>query len=279
MNPFEKIFSYRLLARLDRSGTMLLTAHERSWLKTGLDHPDAALALKPASLERLRRLLQEDPPLQTEGAVIEKARSREAELIHPLLPDLRRQIDRRSGVRLSYRTKKGTGVARELALPLRLEYSMVKREWYVHWYHLRRRMQMSTRLRQIEAAEPAPLPPGLRVEALLARLQAMQQAQTHVAIVEVPPMYNKELSRILYAFSCFERAIEYEEEEDRYRIRLDVPQGDSEYFLSRLRFLGRRVRVVEGDLFRRRMLESCDKALARYGVEALQEDALAKEEN
>ncbi|MNU02718.1 hypothetical protein D3C72_2465080 [compost metagenome] len=39
-----------------------------------------------------------------------------------------------------------------------------------------------------------------------------------------------------------------------------------EYLLSKIRFLGKRVRVNEGDYLKRRMLEASTKALERYGV-------------
>ncbi|MNP84811.1 hypothetical protein D3C76_1842830 [compost metagenome] len=43
--------------------------------------------------------------------------------------------------------------------------------------------------------------------------------------------------------------------------------GDqAEYLLSKIRFLGKRVRVVEGDYLKRRMLEASTKALDRYGA-------------
>jgi predicted DNA-binding transcriptional regulator YafY len=77
-------------------------------------------------------------------------------------------------------------------------------------------------------------------------------------------MYNRELSRILYAFACFEKEVEYMEAVDTYRIRLTFLGEESEYILSKIRFLGIRIKVVENDKLQRRMHESATKALARY---------------
>ncbi|MNW67772.1 hypothetical protein D3C74_464160 [compost metagenome] len=45
---------------------------------------------------------------------------------------------------------------------------------------------------------------------------------------------------------------------------------EAEYLLSKIRFLGKRVRVVVGDYLKRRMLEASTKALDRY--EAIQDN-------
>jgi len=37
--------------------------------------------------------------------------------------------------------------------------------------------------------------------------------------------------------------------------------------LSKLRFLGKRVKIIQGDYLKRRMLETSMKALARYEVQ------------
>ncbi len=80
-------------------------------------------------------------------------------------------------------------------------------------------------------------------------------------------MYNRELSRILYAFSCFEKDVAYLDESDTYRINVSYLSDEREYVLSKIRFLGKRVRVIQGEQLKKRMYESTTKALARYGVE------------
>ncbi|MFD2882018.1 hypothetical protein ACFTAO_49300 [Paenibacillus rhizoplanae] len=44
MNPFEKIFNFQIISRLEEAGSLALTSQERSWLKTMLGHPAAAEA-------------------------------------------------------------------------------------------------------------------------------------------------------------------------------------------------------------------------------------------
>ena len=78
------------------------------------------------------------------------------------------------------------------------------------------------------------------------------------------PEYNGELSRILYAFSCFEKEVSYAADSNEYTIQLHFSSKDSEYVLSKTRFLGKRVRIIDGEHLRRRMLESATKSLARY---------------
>jgi predicted DNA-binding transcriptional regulator YafY len=265
MNPFEKIFNYRILSRLDGSGTPLITSHERAWLKTMLEHPAAREAFEADTLDKLRSALVEDDIMDTANHLTEKARSKESHVYHPLLRQLRRCIASKSGIRLAYTIKNGREVADQSGFPYKLEYSMVKREWYLLWYHLRHRAFMSTRLQKILSAAEEPLPSSADPDRILNRLNRTLDSRKQEACIEVLRQYNKELSRILYAFSCFEKDVAYDPDKDTYRVRVHYLGDDSEYLLSKIRFLGKRVRVVEGDYIRSRMLESSTKALARYG--------------
>jgi predicted DNA-binding transcriptional regulator YafY len=75
------------------------------------------------------------------------------------------------------------------------------------------------------------------------------------------------MSRILYAFSCFEKEVEYVQQADTYRITLTFQADECEYVLSKIRFLGKRVKVVQGSRLISRMKETTAKALARYEEE------------
>ena len=48
-NPFEKIFNYQIMTRLEETDSIAITAQERGWLKMMLVHPEALtpLRLKP----------------------------------------------------------------------------------------------------------------------------------------------------------------------------------------------------------------------------------------
>lgn len=52
----------------------------------------------------------------------------------------------------------------------------------------------------------------------------------------------------------------YDAETDTYKVKLILLGDEFEYLLSKIRFLGKRVRVVEGDYLKRRMLESFDES-------------------
>lgn len=61
-------------------------------------------------------------------------------------------------------------------------------------------------------------------------------------------------------------------ENDTYRDHVTLLGDEMEYLLSKIRFLGKRVRAAQGDYLKRRMLESSTKALERYGVSAIDEE-------
>ncbi|MFD2611285.1 WYL domain-containing protein [Paenibacillus gansuensis] len=264
MNPFEKIFNYQIVSRLEDAGTFMVTAHERAWLRTMLEHTAATDAFSEGTLAKLQLLLDADQPLDFQSHIIEKARSREKHVYHPLLRPLRRFIMSRSSIRVSYSTKNSTLRPHQPGLPYKLEYSMVKREWYLLWYHLGSRQLMSTRLENIVSVEAGVIEPE-RAERVLEAINQMLESRKIEAVIRVVPAYNQELSRILYAFSCFEKDVRYDAEQDTYDIRVCLLEGEQDYLLSKIRFLGKRVRVLEGEYLQRRMLESAGRVLGRYG--------------
>ncbi|KKX54272.1 WYL domain-containing protein [Brevibacillus borstelensis] len=268
MNLFEKIFNYQLISRLDEYGTLPITAHERSWLKAMLAHPSAEAAFAPETRTKLQSLLEPVETVAFTESLGEKAKSKERHVYHPLLRLLRRILAKNQGIRMTYRTKNGRVNTGHKGLPYKLEYSMVKKEWYLLWYHFRYQAYMSTRLQSIVSVSEEPVDSGEAAE-IRERIEATLEARKETAVIEVVRSYNRELSRILYAFSCFEKEVEYLDQTNTYRIRLTFLADDSEYILSKLRFLGKRVRVMEGERLKQRMYESAVKALSRYGIESV----------
>lgn len=266
MNLFEKIFNYQILSRLEDSGTFMVTAHERAWLKTMLEHPAADEAFMPETMDKLRSILEPDPVMDTAHHLIEKARTAEEQVYHPLLRPLRRYIMNKSGIRITYEIKDGQVKSEQTGIPYKLEYSMVKREWYLLWHHARHHAFMSTRLKKILSVVPEPASPAAVNQILRKTARTLESRKTEV-VIELVRDYNEELSRILYAFSSFEKSVEYDAPSDIYRIKVTLLSDEAEYLLSKIRFLGKRVRVIEGDYLKQRMLEASSKALLRYGVE------------
>ncbi|MNI56922.1 hypothetical protein D3C73_1119540 [compost metagenome] len=142
---------------------------------------------------------------------------------------------------------------------------MVKREWYLLWYNWTRRSFMSIRLDKIAEVHGIPADPDV-YQSTMAEIRRLLEDRKQRAVIELLPEYNRELSRILYAFSCFEKEVHYNVESRTYSISLTYPGNEGEYVLSKLRFLGKRVRVTEGAMLKKRMRDSARKALALYGA-------------
>ncbi|WP_438447092.1 WYL domain-containing protein [Gorillibacterium sp. sgz5001074] len=265
MNLFEKIFNHQIISRLEDSGTFMVTSHERAWLNTMLHHPAAADAFTAVTLDKLLSALEPDPVMDISDHLIEKARTLEKQVYHPLLRTLRRHIMKQSGIQLTYEVKGGRVYTDQSGFPYKLEYSMVKREWYLLWYHTRHHAFMSTRLKKILSVTAEPIEPSAAEKFLQKIEKTLDRRKTEV-VIEIVRIYNEELSRILYAFSSFEKNVEYDTESDTYRVRVSLLGDEMEYLLSKIRFLGKRVRVIEGDYLKRRLLEASTKALERYGV-------------
>ncbi|WP_040949757.1 WYL domain-containing protein [Gorillibacterium massiliense] len=263
MNLFEKIFNYQIISRLDEAGSFALTSQERTWLKTMLNHPASLEAFTPETLSKLYQLLQAEPSTEIRGIIIEKAKSQERQVYHPLLRSIRKMIMQNRGIRLTYKIKHGGVKANQSGFPYMLEYNMVKREWYLQWYCTRNRSLMSTKLQNIVSVEETILTED-RITELKALMEHLLQQRRELAVIQVVQSYNTELSRILYAFSCFEKTVTYDEASDIYRVHVTYPADESEFLLSKIRFLGLRVKIEEGERLKSRMMESATKALARY---------------
>lgn len=263
MNLFEKMFNYQMMTRLNETGLFTWTSQERAWLRMMLNHPAAREALSPVTLDKMYNMLNGEQELNLLDDLTEKAKSEENSVSHPLLRRLRLIILHHQGFRLTGRVRNGRTSQDEFGFPYKLEYSMVKKEWYVLWYAPRFGKLMSTKLHSIMTVEAQQIDQN-NASGYTAKIAALTEKRKTTITIEVLPEFNQELSRILYAFSCFEKQVEYMEVNQTYRIELTVPRNEMDYVLSKMRFLGKRVRIADHIMLRERMSETAAKALARY---------------
>ncbi|MFC9706847.1 WYL domain-containing protein [Paenibacillus sp. NPDC056933] len=263
MNLFEKMFNYQMMTRLNETGLFTWTSQERAWLRMMLNHPAAPEALNPDTLHKMHDMLEAEQNLDLQDYLTEKAKSEENSVFHPLLKPLRQIILHQQGFRLTGRGRNRRISQDQFGFPYKLEYSMVKKEWYVLWYAPHYGKLMSTKLHSIIAAEAQPIQPELASQ-YTAQIAILTENRKTTVTIEVLPEFNQELSRILYAFSCFEKQVEYVEAHQTYRIELTIPRNEMDYVLSKMRFLGKRVRIADHVALRARMSETAAKVLARY---------------
>lgn len=277
MNLFEKIFSYQLSSRLEENDLYTLTSQERAWLRMMLSHPAAEHAFDPETRARLEQCTLDDEPPVLQHAFIEKAGTTDGQSFLPWLRILRRIMRSRRGMLLGRFNKHGEPIDPQRGIPWRLEYSMARREWYLYWFNLSRSAPMITRLAHVQSVETHDISTQTYIAAS-ERMDRFVQMDRHEAVVQVLPMYNEELTRILHAFSCFDKKVEFDEQLHTYWIHVHFTGSESEYVLNRLRFLGKRVKVVEGDHLKQRMRETALRALARYGDVQVEESEQIEDE-
>lgn len=265
MNPFEKIFSYQLASRLEEQQIFTLTSQERSWLKLMLSSTAAELALEESTLNRLQQRLEHDEVPSVHEVIVEKAASSQHTDFPELLIPLRRIMRKRQGVLLQRHNKYGQHMNPELGVPWKLEYSAARQEWYMYWFNLHRSAPMTTRLKHMYKVTEQSITEQ-QYDAVSQRMELHMQTERHEIAIQVLPIYNKELTRILHAFSCFDKRVRFDEQEQSYSIYVRFTNSEREYVLNRLRFLGKRVQIIEGDDFKQRMQDTALRALARYGV-------------
>lgn len=263
MNLFEKIHNYQLLTRLDEAGTYPVTTHEKAWLIYMLGLPSAADFFEADTIEKLRSLLGDRHDPEQQELFVEKAGSRTKHVWHPLVRRFRRIILAKNHVYLTATTKKGRNFRKQRAVPYKLEYSLVKKAWYLIWLHVQSEKLITTPLDQIQSAEEIYIEDAW-YDSFFPTIQKRIEQRKQIAKVHVVQRYHGELQRILYAFSCFDKEVDYDHNAATYTITLHYMEDEQEYILSRIRFLGLRVKVVENDALKKRMAESAAKALERY---------------
>lgn len=151
-----------------------------------------------------------------------KLNRKEKHAYHPLLRPVRRYIPAQMGIRISYVVRTGRVHTEHEGFPYQLEYSTIKREWYLLWYHLRQRRLMSTKLSSILSLSKEPVPTS-ETDRILDQLAQLKHPHKSEIVIEVIRDYNQEPSRILYAFSCFEKNVAYDEEHNTYQIQIFLP--------------------------------------------------------
>ncbi|WP_434752646.1 WYL domain-containing protein [Paenibacillus amylolyticus] len=257
------MFNYQIMTRLNETGLFTWTSQERAWLRMMMKYPAAQEALSSTTLAKLNSMLHDEQHLNLQDYLTEKAKSEESSVSHPLLRPLRHMILNGEGFQLTGRIRSGRTSQEQLGFPYKLEYSMVKKEWYVLWYAPNYARLMCTKLQSITKLEPISIKPEAAAQYKESIALITEKRKTSITI-EVLPEFNAELSRILYAFSCFERKVEYNEANHVYRILLTVPRNEVDYVLSKMRFLGKRVRIMDHSTLQDRMSETAAKVLARY---------------
>ncbi|ELK42727.1 WYL domain-containing protein [Brevibacillus agri] len=263
MNLFDKIHNYQLVTRLDEAGLYPVTSHEKAWLAMMLKHPAAQSFFEAGTLSKLQQLTAAYAPADERELFIEKAGARTRNVWHPLVRKLRRIILGKNHILIHAGTRNGRAYRNQRGVPYKLEFSLAKKDWYLIWLTFDSEHLLTTPLSLIRSAKEIYVEDAW-YDSFLPVIENMLAARRQTAKIQVVRRYNPELQRILYAFSCFDKEVAYDPDTQEYTITLRFLQDEQEFILSRLRFLGLRVKVVENDQLKRRMAESAANALARY---------------
>ena len=138
MPLFEKIHNHTLQrVLLSEKIATPLTLMEKGWLKRLLAEPAAGDLLSPSLLAKLQDLLKDEVPFPCTTDVEEKGRSTvRYAASSPILKKLQTAIREHRGIRLDYVLGSGEEHSADPAFPQRLEFSLVRQEWYLLWLRL-----------------------------------------------------------------------------------------------------------------------------------------------
>lgn len=265
MNLFDKIHNYQLVTRLDAVGVYPITAHEKAWLAMMLANPAATEIFDPRTLDKLQQFTARaaEGDVHEREAFVEKASTKPKQLWNPLVRTLRRIILAKNQIRLTAATNNGRVFRNERGVPHKLEYSLAKKAWYLVWLNLSSNRLITTPLHLIRSVEELYIE-NVWYDSFLPIIAGQIEQRKQTAKIVIIRRYNAELQRILYAFSCFDKEVAFDPDTQVYTITLHFLTDEQEFILSRIRFLGLRVKVVENEQLQQRMRESATNALARY---------------
>ena len=284
---FEKFYNYQLqqaladsvVTRVDTKdkykrgktfpaapGPFPITSAERSWLKKVLAYSDAAIFLEQQTIDKLSQVLVNDKAEDFSGMVSKQ-------IARPKQPEgqcfslLRQALHRRQGIYLTYFHNNGTVCESISGYPYKLEYSLTRREWYLIWFLVADQTVCTTPLRLIRTARAGDEYSAKDARELEDRIMAHIKSRQCQALLEVNRKHLSDLHRVFYLFSCFEREFEFDEASQLYRLRITYLEDEAMYLLSKIRFLGERVKALEPEELAQRMRATIAKALERYESE------------
>ena len=266
MALFEKINNHTLRQVLLAEGNPApITRLERGWLKRVLASPAAEDLLSVELRNKLQELLKNEDPFPDMSGFIEKGNlALEYSPAEPLMGTLNTAIREGYAISLDYAKREGSGYKKAQAVPCRLEYSLVRREWYLLWLggHTRSANLQTTALRNIRDARLMEKCPVWE-EYLKQYRDCLAESKREVTLL-AEECYPGALLSVLNAFSCFDATVSATKKKQELRLRARYLADEQGYVLQKIRFLGRRVTVEGPEELRERMRETARRAMERY---------------
>ena len=266
MALFEKINNHTLRQVLLAEGNPApITRLERGWLKRVLAAPAAGDLLTAELRNKLLELLINEDPFPDMSGFIEKGSlALEYSPAGPLLGVLSTAIREGFAVTLAYSKQEGSGYKKARAIPCRLEYSLVRREWYLLWLggHTRSASLQTTALRNIRDVRLMEKFPNWEEHQKQFR-RCLAESEREVTLL-AEECYPGALLSVLNAFSCFDATVSATKRKRELRLRVRYLADEQGYVLQKIRFLGRRVTVEGPEELRERMRETARRAMERY---------------
>lgn len=267
MDLFEKIHNYQIQQELFTSGIFPVTKAEKSWLKMYLVKEQDNLFLSPKTRKKLEMLLDKMPTFCTDH-IIEKCTIRKTSVSSQHFHQIRQVLLNKSGAKIDYVTRNGVEYSQHKCVPFKLEFSMTKRVWSLLWLKIdfvspEDFFLMTTPVCCIRRITPDK---SIRYDNYLKHIECLMRFNYSTILIRLEPEYQEEMQRIFYAFSCFKKEVKYDPNDYSYQIKVFFQKAETDYILSKIRFLGRRIKVLEPESIIERLKETSQNALKRYNI-------------
>jgi len=232
---------------------------EKQWLKHIIKNPKIKLFLEDETIAKIENLLADTDDIISGDTMVINRLCRQLDIIDEGLRHnfrlIAKAIAEDKGIEYSYITKNKTLLKNRRSIPFKLEYSMKEDQFYLISYSLddnRPIKSLITGFRDIKLVE-------LKDEQKISREdieKSIEKKKASQPIVIKINNINNALERALFQFSCFEREVNYDtEDENIYYLSIFYYEFEKEEVLSRIFSLGRHAVIISPEEIKSEMIE------------------------
>lgn len=285
-NLFKKFYNYRLQQELmsdtvfmpvdnDKyntgkpckvtTGPFVFTEEEKAWVKKIVNDPEANAFLQQTTIEKINNGIKTVPVQKKRGLCIKGAQI-VPKSDSPHFAALCRIMRARQGIRIDYRQNDGIERNGEYGYPYKLELSMSRQEWYIIWLPDKRMDIYYTPLRNIIAVEAweGGAKNSQEHDEFTRNIQTRLRQTMRTVSLLITKQHYYEIHRVVYALSCFEREMTFDEQSKQNILTIRYLPSEEEYLLSKIRFLSKIVTITSPERLIKRMHYTATKTLSRY---------------
>lgn len=221
---------------------------EKQWLKHIMKNPKIKLFLGDETIAKLENMLAEYEDIVSRDSLTINRPCKQMEIIDDNLRHnfriIIKAILENKGIEYSYKTKNETLLQNRRSIPYKLEYSMKEDLFYLISYSLDEKRPVKSLLSGFRDMFLINMEGEYNISPQDIEKSIESKKASHPIVLQIKNA-NNSLERALFLFSCFERQLDYDKENDIYILSIFYYEFEKEEVISRIFSLGRHAVVIE----------------------------------